>query len=448
MTRKLVFGSIIALFSVLPFEGLSVGAATLKQQPVIAGPVFISLVFPVVELKQERLEMFETITDAYSFWGRMMISSLSEKAYFPAPLSYPYRYSKSGIQALQRELRKRPEVDSTSIQLKSFDNIPQERQSSYTPSELKQILLHETYISFRIKKWTNIELMAFPTFVVITFDYTQSGATASRDYEAVKRRLSPLMSEFQQMEGLQSLLGISRKGKPWANVPILGFTAINQYEMNTIWRIYYSGDISAEEARRLFLQNVSIRDFPKGIDATDPIVTHCQDISHEMSGISLWRFYYAGHPIFYDRQFGEVIDHSYLHGSRSRQTRILRTALFINVTLPSLLDLSQSVQRELAENLLTLTRMRAELFNEFSDKINELNNPIMRSMTSVESKVEPTIHRLEEAITGYERLVQDMEQPFLPPIQRRRMTSASDDPDECLRLLVSMSEEPSLSVIG
>src|SRR2546430_687165 len=92
------------------FASEAVGATDASiHRPIVQGPVFISVIFPVLELNQERLEMVDTIPDAYSFWGRMIISMSTQKAYFPAPLSYPYRYTKRGLSALQQELKRKSE---------------------------------------------------------------------------------------------------------------------------------------------------------------------------------------------------------------------------------------------------------------------------------------------------------------------------------------------------
>jgi hypothetical protein len=247
----LLLALVTGTISAFAISGVLEAAMNPAHEPTIRGPVFISVVYPVVELKQERLQLIESIPDAYSFWGRMIMSMTMDKAYFPAPLSYPYRYTKRGLTALQQAIRRHSEVDSGSVQVKTASNIPKEQQHLYEPGELKQILIREEYVSFRLKRWNDIELMAFPTFLVLAFDYTKTRITSNRDYEEqIKKRFVPIINEFQKMEALQSTLGISRKTQRWANIPVLTFTAIDSYQENVIEKIYMSGTIAPEEAQR------------------------------------------------------------------------------------------------------------------------------------------------------------------------------------------------------
>jgi hypothetical protein len=185
--------------------------------------------------------------------------------------------------------------------------------------------------------------------------------------------------------------------------------------------------------RELFLQHVSVRDYSKDVDGR---VTGCTEIGHEISSTSVWRFYYAGIPLFYDEQFGQRMDIFHLHGPRGAQSRILRTALFVNVSLPSLVKLSENVQQEVAQMLQKIRFTRAKLFNEFSNKIDELNEPIVSAVRVLETRTEPAIKRLEEALAGYNRLLDDIQYSFIPPLRRPRITTTtqSQEPDPCLGL--------------
>ena len=434
----LLVALLAATISTFAISGSVEGAVDDSAQvPILRGPVFISVVFPVVELNQERLELIDSIPEAYSFWGRMIISMTMDKAYFPAPLSYPYRFTKRGLTALQQAIKRHSEVDSGSVQVRTASNIPKEQQYLYEPGELKQILIREEYVSFRLKRWNDIELMAFPTFLVLAFDHTKTRINSNRDYDQViKKRFSPVLTEFQKMEDLRGTLGISRKTQRWANIPVLTFTAIDSYQENVIYKIYLNGPIAPEEARRLFLQHVSVRDYSKGLDNVDARVTQCNEIGHEISSISVWRLYYAGIPLFYDEEFGQRMDIFHLHGPRGAQSRILRTALFVNVTLPSLVKLSENVQQEVAQMLQQIRFTRAKLFNEFSNKIDELNEPIVSAVRALETRTEPAIKRLEEALAGYDRLLDDIQYSFIPPLRRPgiKTTTQSQEPDICLGL--------------
>lgn len=411
------------------------GAANPAQQPVISGPLFIAVIYPVIEIKDELLENVEPIPDGYSFWGRIPISLSSQQAYFPAPLSYPYRFSKRGLITLQEELKKNPEVLPNTVQSRLHANIPRDYQNGFQPRELKQFIVYESYVSFRLKRWDHIELMAFPTFVVLTFDYTRNTITSNRNYQEVKTRVFPTITEFQTLEPLRKSLGISRQHQPWAAIPILTFTALDSYQEKIIDRIYFSGKIAPDEARRIFLQQVSLQDFSKGLSAGDPTVTHCHEISHEMSFTSQWRLYYAPIPIFYDKDFGQRVDLFPLHGPRGAQLRILRTALFINVTLPSLISKSTNLLVDLNHALSKLRESRIRSFDEFTDKINNLTVPISEAIATLDTRIAPMLVRLREAEAGHDDLLSRIRFPFLPPPLYHRIKAAqNEEEDSCLRL--------------
>jgi hypothetical protein len=346
-------------------------ASTPKQTPILRGPVFISVIYPAVELKWDRIELIEPIRDGYAFWGKIIMSAQRDKGFFPGPISYPYRFRKSHLNTFLTELRGISLVDSRSNHIKAFPNIPKDQQQ-YSPSELTQILQGETYISFRLKQWKEVEFMAFPTFLVMTFNYVKTTVNSHQDFQEVKKTFHSVVDEFRKMGELQSILGISRGNNPWTNVPIIVFTAINWYNRNVLDKIHGRGLIAPDEARRLFLQNVSLLNI-KEIDNSDPIVTHCEEFSSEMPSLSVWRFYYAALPLFHEGDFGDRVDPFHFFGPRGVQSRILRTALFINVTLPSLVSLSKNLQMELTQRLNNVREIRMQLSNEFSDRIQGSN---------------------------------------------------------------------------
>jgi hypothetical protein len=411
------------------------GSEARKQQHIIRGPLFIAVVYPVVELRRERLEMIGPIRDAYSLWGRTILSVGPEKAYFPAPLSYPYQYTRQGLSALQQELKKNVDVEPNSVHARTFPNMLKAHQEAYEPSELNQIVINEPYVTFRLKRWSDIEFMSFPTFVVLAFDYTKGQIKANRDYQEIKKQFIPRINEFQKMVELQTSLGISRQRQKWAAVPILTFTAIDSYELEVMKQIYFSGPIAEAEARRLFLQHVSLRDFSKDLDASDPVVTQCHGIGHEMSMISQWRFYYAYLPLFFDRPFGHVWDGFPMVGAWGKQSRILRVALFINVTLPSLLKWSDDLAADLISISAKIQDTRVRLLNEFTQKIDDLSVPIREAIAVLQTRIDPARARLQEVELGYEELAQQIQFAFIPPrrLRRTKIVEAKEE-DICLRL--------------
>jgi hypothetical protein len=97
-------------------------------------------------------------------------------------------------------------------------------------------------------------------------------------------------------------------------------------------------------------------------------------------------------------------------------------------------ELSGSIQGEIADLLQRVRNTRTRLFNEFTEKIDELNEPITAALQVVQSKIDPTYRRLEEASVGYDRLVAHLERPFVPPTRTDIKPVKDEVPDICLRL--------------
>ena len=100
----------------------------------IHAPIFISRVYPVLEVDHTLVEWVDPVADAYSFWGKTLPSAVlpEQTTFFPAPLSYPYRFSRQGIQKLQQELKQIREIDSATITEGEFPNILPNRQELYS----------------------------------------------------------------------------------------------------------------------------------------------------------------------------------------------------------------------------------------------------------------------------------------------------------------------------
>src|SRR5262245_4770094 len=168
-TATLVFlVTMLRLFFDLSIKRDIAVAETLRAEQnatsAIRGPIFISTVYPVIEVDQDLVEWVEPIPDAYSFWGKTVISSVAaeQTTFFPAPPSYPYRFSDTGIQILRQKLGEIPEIDSATITEQTFPNIPQDQEYLYSLEEKKKFLTTERYVSFKFKNWPHIEFMKFP----------------------------------------------------------------------------------------------------------------------------------------------------------------------------------------------------------------------------------------------------------------------------------------------
>jgi hypothetical protein len=321
----------------------------------IHAPIFISRVYPVLEVDHTLVEWVDPIEDAYSFWGKTLLSAVfpEETTFFPAPLSYPYRFSQQGIQNLQQKLKQIQEIDSATITERDFPNILPNRQELYSAEEKKKFLRGEKYISFRINGWPSVEVMKFPTFVVLAFDHTSTSVKALEDYrQLVAKDWNDKIETFHKFDNLRRILGITHKEAVWRRDPSLTFIAFLKpdvyYYNHYLWR----WETQPEHVKIPFLKDIRLQGL-KGSTYPDYLVLkQCKNIVYEYaSDRPFGRFYYASHPLFYQGKNFPGRDSSFLHGSEGLVERILRTALFVNVTLPSMVDLSQKLKDSLGRNV-------------------------------------------------------------------------------------------------
>ena len=404
------------------------GQETRKFQ--LKGPTFISVVYPVLRIDDELLELSEPISEAYNFWGKTIISSFPGKSYFPAPLSYPYKFSKKGLATLENKLRRIPEIEPTSIKRKTFPNIPTEYHYVYEANELKNSLIYEEYLAFRLTAWDNVEFMRFPTFLVMAFDYAEK---PNVPYERVRLEWNEKVSQLQKLENLSSILGVSRKGEPWSHVPLLTFSALAAYSEVDFWNYFWGGNVTPVDSKRRFLGEVSVRRFSGEIDPSDTLVTHCHGISYEKPRFSVWRFYYARYPVFYDREFASRRDSGPFEGSHGSLYRILRTALFINLVLPRFENLLKTLDIDITRILTKMRDERLTLINEFSsDHLSSLEATLVRATSEVENRIDPLLDRVDEAKKAYEQLIEDIKIPFAPPTNLALRAAAQKNKEQCV----------------
>jgi hypothetical protein len=113
------------------------------ETPVV-GPVYISTIYAVAEMEDGLVEMVDLIPDAYDFWGRMILTSISptQSTFFPAPLSYPYKFPINGLQILKDKLLQISEIEHSTIKEKVFPNILPYR-ISFREEEKKKSLVRK-----------------------------------------------------------------------------------------------------------------------------------------------------------------------------------------------------------------------------------------------------------------------------------------------------------------
>ena len=398
----------------------------------LKGPTFISVVYPVLRIDDELLELLVPIGEAYNLWGKTIISFRRGKSYFPGPLSYPYKFSKKGLATLENRLRRISEIDPTSIKRKKFPNIPSQYHYVYEPDELKNSLIYEEYLAFKLNNWDNVEFMRFPTFLVMVFDYAEG---PNLPHEQIRKEWNERVSQFQKLEYLRNTLGVSRKGYPWSHVPLLTFTAFAGYSEVDFWNYLWGGSITPVDSQKRFLGSVSVRTFSGKIDPSGTLLTHCHGISYEKPRFSVWRFYYARFPVFYDKEFASMSESGPFEGTQGSLYRVLRTTLFINLVLPKFESLIQGLDADITRILTKVRDERLVLINEFSsDRLSSLEATLRSATSDLEKRIEPLLDRVEEARKGHDQLIEEVQIPFAPPTRPALRAAAQKDKDQCTEL--------------
>jgi len=418
--------------------------------PLLKGPLFISTVYHVVEVDDSLVELIEPIADAYSFWGRTIISSraATQKTFFPAPLSYPYRFSDKGLQILKHKLEQIPEINTSTISEQTFPNIPPDQHYLYSADEKRKFLIAEKYISFRIKGWDNIEVMKFPTFVVLAFDHTVDRVRTLEDYRRFASNWNNKINNFGKFENLKQILGTAHKEREWHSVPILTFVAFPAYSEPDFWNYYLIGaGTTPEEVKLRFLEEISLREFPEDAYRGDPVLRTCHDISHEYHQWEpTWRWYYSSQPLFYrgkswiietDRGIVSPTDVFPLHGVGGSLTRILRTTLFINVTIPSMVRRSKHLNDEIIDRTHNLQTKRMDFFDDFSHAQLRSFHHHIRVHSERYQKIIHEIDRIDEVQKAFQEFLENIARPFRPPLYDPKVLekkNINDEEDFCLEL--------------
>jgi hypothetical protein len=255
--------------------------------------VFIPTVYPTVILDKTIVEVMPITEHAYNFWGKEHVFEQDIKTYFPARLAYPYQFSKTGSGSLRNRLKENSLVDPTSVELKSWPTIAQKWQYEYRPDDLRTLLAEEPYIQFRMRGWDRITFMKFPTFVAVVFDYTRQPVQSDADYKALATYWRSKIDSLRQLEDLGEVLGISRKTREWASIPILTFVSSPAFMWPSAFgQRYIFSPEPWEERSQLFLREISLRGVSTNISngEIDGSLAGCHNILLEKDVITISRF--------------------------------------------------------------------------------------------------------------------------------------------------------------
>jgi hypothetical protein len=295
---------------------------------------------------------------------------------------------------------------------------------------LKNSLSYEQYLAFKLKGWDNVEFMRFPIFLVMVFDYAEK---PSVPYERVRIEWNEKVSQFQKLESLRTILGVSRKEEPWSHIPLLTFTASAGYAEANFWNYLWGGNITPVDSKKRFLGDVSVRKFSGETDPSDASLTHCHEISYERPRFSAWRFYYARYPVFYDKMFASRQDVGPFEGSKGSLYRILRTALFINLVLHKFESLVKMLDTDITRIFTKMREERLASINEFSSgRLSSLEATLRNATSQLENHIDPLLDRVDEVKKAYEQLIEDIRIPFAPPTNLALRAATQKDKDQCV----------------
>ena len=381
---------------------------TAQISSITVGPVFITTVYPVSQIDNQIVELTDPIKDAYSFAGRSLISRRFMTEYFPTPLSYPYQFSEAGLERLKQELSNHQSVDSETVEVKTFSNIYRDQQHEFPKDKLKELLIEEKYISFKLKEWQDALFMKFPTFVTLSFDHTEQ-INKFDQYREICSSWRTRYDEFRSMEDLWEILGIYRGEH--SNIPILTFVSLQPDPFLDEDRLA-NRLISGSRDIPSLIRQLSFRELPG-----DGHGLFCFDLIYEYmeSLISNLRFYYGTHPPFYTGKRWHFKSSTGTRGARGSANRILRVALFVNVTHPSMSRRGEALDHELKRNTSELQAERLNRLDDFSlTKLDSLASFLSETIRR-RDLIASITKRLEETQAGYNQLIDFMKDPWMPP---------------------------------
>jgi hypothetical protein len=373
----------------------------------IKGSVFISTVYPCVELDSNLIDMIDYIDRAYGLDGKEVLESIGSNEYYPAPLSYPYKFSENGITTIIKNLNSVENIDRGSVKIRSFPNIHKHEQHLFR-SNLEKILIEEEYIYFKIDGWHNIHFMKFPTFVVMNFDFTDPKAISFRDYEKYKAYWREKTKEFTANEILTKVLGVSRQKHEWSPIPQLVFISLDSYRDERFMNRYFpwgSDESINIERQYAFLRELSLIIHPEDLSLSSAILRHFENISHEYYISNIWRFYYFPYHLFYDGNAFTV------RGSQRYMARILRSVLFAHVVLPYSADKLRSLENKIKMQVPDLRDKRLEFSNVFEPKKITGFRTRLEHENRIFGEMEKGVERIKEAQNGAKKMFLHFENP-------------------------------------
>ena len=416
MLNKPFFKTFLPFFltwcKLLSMEQSIMDTNKLHNKIPIYGDVVVSVVYIVDEIDDKFTELIDPIEDAYNIEGQDMETHLIDGHYFPAPLSYPFKFSPKGSYRIIEKLKTFGFIEPQSINKKYFPNIEKFHENSFSEQELEEILKEEEYISFSIKGWDNIEFMYFPAFLVMRFNYTRDLIKNYTDYQLLKKYWLQRIDEFNELKELRAFLLISREGIKWANTPILVFNSLGCSGGVEYSNRYYWGPGDEEERNEKFLKEVSLFDH-ESLDGFT-FIHRFNNIIHEYGYMSVWRLYYSYNPIFNQN----VQWHSHEQGknsSRKTLIRVLRSAIFTHIVTIDGINRLKRNNQILQDSIKVAWDKRSQLFDVFSRKEIEQYQKYINDSEISCREIKINVGRIEEISKGLKKNLDYIGNPFLSP---------------------------------
>ena len=382
--------------------------ANSKTVKLFKPPIGIETIFPVTNIRQSLSPKTKQKNNAYEFWGTQTVDQQLVPVYFSTPISYPWEYTQEGIQTLINALKTLPNV--ISAEQKYFPTIHPKLLEAY--SRYKTLSGKESYILVKIQNWPHVNIMSFPIFTVLTFNYLDQ----SMSYSDIVTDWQNIMKKFGTMHDLRVILGLEPR-LDWQTLPIITHVHLPYYDTPDFHNRYWGGPKrDSDERNRHFLQENSLVNYGKTKTQINSKVILCDKTAYESFSLdNRFRYYYSSGYWFLD--WDDNVVYGFSHAS-SEMTwiRIIRVSLFINVVLSESVKESTGLADNINQVRLRLTEARARAFNIFT--LNALES-LHKEITTVEKDLKNMFSRftrIQEALIGYDLVTKFLSYPYANPI--------------------------------
>jgi len=392
---------LISMTCLLAFGRPAVAAET--PTTLFHPPIGIESVFPVTVIRHSELTELEQNANGYEIWGKEVVTQSDIPIHFSTAISYPWEYSEIVAERLSKRLQDLSYIRSAKVEF--FPSIHPQLLRLY--KNLQPFAAQERIIRVTLKHWPHAQLLSFPTFAVLVFNYQDPKLS----YSDIVKDWKKTIEDFRKLHELRTLLGIEPR-LPWQTMPTLTWVNLPYYGEPDFWNRYWGGsDRDGSDRNKQFLRENSLASF--GVADPTHRVIHCNHISYEHTSMGNdFRYFYA-----VGDWFRGADDTIYVSSSSAEMMwmRIVRAALLVNVVLPEMEKRSADEIEKLTKTRLRLVNARKEAFEVFAlSAIDTLHKEVgqiegeLRGIATLQG-------RIKESLDGYESLLMFLANPFGGP---------------------------------